>query len=107
MPNNELIKFCRYYHGGDKNPYEGKDQNKAMFWDIERYWLIESMKRSPNFSEALTMYLNCGLNDFSFDDGVPLTLKAEFFYRYAKTAYSLSDAVEPFKELYQREYRLK
>lgn len=104
MSENVLFKYCRYYRGGDKNPYEGKDQNKAMFWDIERYWLIQSMKQSPNFSEALTVYLNCGLNDFNFNDGVPLTLKAEFFYRYAKTAYSIRDAVEPFKKLYTTSY---
>lgn len=99
MPNNELIKFCRYYHGGDKNPYEGKDQNKAMFWIYERHWLQEASRKEPDFSLVLTDYLNRGLNDFSFDDGVPLTLKALLFNRFEQW-----NEGDGFEEWYKSEY---
>lgn len=101
MPNNELIKFCRYYHGGDKNPYEGKDQNKAMFWLYERHWLQEASQNTPDFSNELTEYLNLGLNDYRYDDGVPLTLKALLYNRYS---HWMSADVEAFKEFYENEY---
>lgn len=106
MENKELLKFCRYYKGGKINPYIGKDQNKAMFWEYERYWVLQS-KKDGAFSEALTDYVNNDLDQFNFNDGVPVTLKAVLFNRYAQTAYSLRDAVEPFKEFYKKEYLSK
>lgn len=106
MVDNGLIKYCRYYRGENKNPFSGITQNKAMFWDYERYWVIES-KRGNTFSEELTNYLNNDLDNFNFNDGAPVTLKAVLFNRYAQTSYSLRDAVEPFKEFYKKEYLSK
>lgn len=104
MSNKDLLRFCRYYRGEPKNPYEGRDQNKSAFWDYERFWVLEASKREPNFSEVLDNYIACGLNNFSFNDGVPMTLKALLFDRYAKTAISMREAAEHFKEFYVREY---
>ena len=106
MPNT-FIDMCRYYRGEKTNPYEGKSQNIANFWEYERAWVFESSKKEPNFSEMLTDYLNSGLYNFNYNDGVPITLKALLFNRYAVTAYSLSNAVEPFKKMYQNEYLSK
>lgn len=104
MSNNNFLRFCRYYRGEPKNPYEGKDTNEAAFWDYERFWVLEASKREPDFSEVLDNYLTWGLNDFSFNDGVPMTFKAMLFDRYAKTAFSMREAAEHFKEFYVREY---
>lgn len=106
MVDNGLIKYCRYYRGENKNPYSGINQNKAMFWDYERFWILDS-KREGAFSDMLTDYVNNDLDKFSFNDGVPINLKALLFNRYAQTAYSLRDAVEPFKEFYKKEYLSK
>lgn len=104
MLNKDLLRFCRYFRGGEHNPYLGRDPNKAMFWEYERYWALETSKKEPDFSEMLTNYVNSGLDNFSYDDGVPMTLKSLLFDRYAKTAFSMREAAEHFKEFYLREY---
>lgn len=48
MKKTELLKLCRYYKGEDKNPYEGKDQNKAMLWSYEQIWLKMAGEDTPN-----------------------------------------------------------
>lgn len=97
----DLLKFCRYYHGEKDNPYEG---NEAMLWDYERVWVREMMKDN-SFSEYLSDYLIYGLRDFSKFDHTPITLKALLFNRYARGAYSMQDAVEGFKDFYKIYYK--
>lgn len=41
MKESDLLQYCRYYKGERKNPYEGKEQNKAMLWMYERAWIHE------------------------------------------------------------------
>lgn len=96
-----FIELCRYFKGEEQNPYDGKDQNKAMFWEYERYWVLESSKREPNFSDMLTEYLNNDLLNFCFSDGVPTTLKSLLFNRYQKWNMS---GVNGFKDFYLNEY---
>ena len=108
---NDLLKFCRYYHGGDKNPYEGKDQNKAMFYCYEKAWIDLMTQSNENaeaerginnlISEYLTDYLNNGLVNFSFNDNVPLTLKALLFNRYQHWNMG---GIDGFKDFYLNEY---
>ena len=108
MKIEDLLKHCRYYHGEKKNPYEGKDQNKAMLWEYEEIWMHEYHRDTPAcdfFDEMLDEYDAAGLSDFRADDGVPVTLKALLFNRYAKTANSMADAVEPFKKFYEKYYQ--
>lgn len=97
----ELMKFCRLYKGESYNPYN-TDQNKASIWDYERAWLFESLKpSSPLLIANLEDYTSSGLALFNLHDGVPATLKATLFNRYAKTHHSLIDAAEPFKDFYK------
>lgn len=98
---NDLLKFCRYFKGENEKPFDGRNQNKGMFWEYERYWVLESSKRKPNFSDMLTEYLNNDLLNFSFSDGVPTTLKSLLFNRYQK--WNMSGA-EGFKDFYLNEY---
>lgn len=98
----ELIKFCRLYKGEVSNPYK-TDSSKAIIWDYERAWLFESVKpSSPLLIANLEDYTSSGLALFNIHDGVPATLKATMFNRYAKTHYSLIDAVAPFKDFYKK-----
>lgn len=95
------MKFCRLYKGEASNPYN-TDQNKAAIWDYERAWLFESVKPSSSLlREYLGDYISVGLALFSIHDGVPATLKAILFNRYARTHYSLIYAIEPFKDFYK------
>ena len=101
------LKLCRYYKGEATNPYDGIDQNKAMLWFYESFWVNE-MCRVQNevfvYAEYVDDYQRAGLGSFAANDNVPLSLKALLFNRYARTAYSMADAVEPFKEFYVMYY---
>lgn len=102
---SDLLKSCRFYRGESSNPYEGKDPNKAMLWFYEMGWVkMAESGKSPASSEMLRDYEFLGLKSFRADDGVPVSLKALLFNRYAKTAYSQRDAVEPFKAFYEKYY---
>lgn len=100
----------RYYKGEQNNPYEGKNQNEAMLWYYERFYkltMIEAKESGNPFEEYISDYIRIGLGDFQPSDGVPLTLKALLFNRYAKGSQSLADAVEPFKKFYVKHYKEK
>jgi len=82
MKESDLLQYCRYYKGERKNPYEGKEQNKAMLWMYERAWIHDTMaviaRGDANVSESrnLDEYVAVGLSDFENADGVPITLKS-------------------------------
>ena len=101
MKKEDLLKFCRYYHIETSCPYT--DNVKAMLWDYERTW-VQDIRNDTDFNEVLTEYMNVGLRDFSETDDTPITLKAILFNRYAKTAYTMQDAVPGFKEFYKKYY---
>lgn len=50
----------------------------------------------------LSQYTAVGLTCFSTHDGVPITLKALLFNRYARTHYSPYEAAESFKKFYNK-----
>ena len=105
MNKNELLKSCRYYKGEAENPFDGVDQNKAMLWFYEMGWVKNAERGiSPASSDAIDEYERCGLRSFHSNDGIPLSLKALLFNRYAKTAQSMLDAIEPFKAFYKKYY---
>lgn len=101
MKQEDLLKFCRYYHGEASCPF--KDNLKSMLWDYERTW-VQDMKNDADFSDVLAEYMNVGLRDFSETDDTPITLKAVLFNRFAKTAYTMQDAVSAFKDFYKKNY---
>lgn len=106
MNKNELLKFCRFYKGEEDNPFEGIDQNKAMLWFYERSWFSTWLhKNGQRFDEMIADYVECGLAPFESKDGIPVTLKALLFNRYAQTAQSQRQAVEPFKAFFLKYYK--
>lgn len=106
MPEQGLPKFFRFYKGEKDNPFDGKDQNKAALWDCERSWNFDNMTNAGR--QILTEYIgelaSVGLAQFEKYDDIPVSYKALLFVRFAKTDYSLTDAVEPFKKLYAEYY---
>lgn len=113
MKRDDLLPFCRYYKDGEENPYEGKDQNKAMLWFYERAWIHDTLAivekgeagAAEDDGRVLDEYLAVGLSEFENMDDTPITLKALLFNRYSKgNMSSMSDCVEPFKEFYKRYY---
>lgn len=111
MSKESLLKFCRYYHGEKVNPFDGKDSEKSLLWLYEQSWVQELLnaakhdKPSAMLSEYIDDYISVGLKEFAKFDDTPVTLKAMLFNRYAKGAYSMSDAVDGFKDFYQKYYK--
>ncbi len=100
----------KYYKSEQTNPYEGRDQNKAMLWFYERCYKLTIVNAKYNdnpFEEYISDYIRSGLGYFEYSDGVPITLKAYLFNRYAKGSQSLAEAVEPFKKFYMEYYKEK
>ena len=77
----------------------------------EKDWLMSMLrgyenKDKPSIIDSyLTEYNLAGLSLFEMHDSVPVTLKALLFNRFAKTCYSMADAVKPFKEFYNEYYK--
>lgn len=103
----DLIQFCRYYKGEEENPYKGKDQNKAMLWGYEKAWISDNFSDNGKsiLAEYIEDYASVGLALFEMHDDTPASLKALLFNRFAKTSYSIIDAVEPFKKFYHQYYK--
>lgn len=80
MTREELIGKCKYYGGEEDNPFEGKDQNKAMLWFYEMSW-VEDTLNGYGFEERLWDYSASGLDQLAALDGIPKTLKARLFNR--------------------------
>lgn len=105
MTEEELIHFCHYYKGEKENPYNGKDQNKAMLWEYEQGWIFDTVRGSDKmFASMIDEYASVGLAMFNIHDNTPVSLKALLFNRYARGCWSMADAVEPFKEFYNKYY---
>lgn len=109
MKREDAILFCRYYKGEDKCP-PFHDPNKKALWEYERFWVGQKMKfngiKEDDYVSDGTLeeYMSAGLRQFQETDGVPITLKALLFNRYAKTSYSMETAVDGFKEFYLKHY---
>lgn len=95
------ISRCRYYYGEDNCPYSGVE---ACFWEYEQYWVnwhfegkIEVLK------ELVEDYKAYGHGRLQKDDGVPISLKAVLWNRWAKWVGSPSDR-EGWREFYLHEY---
>ena len=110
MTRQELIAQCRYYKGEEENPFEGVDQNKKMLWFYEQAWIFDMMRyyeagnEREAFRNEIAEYNGYGLKDFCVSDGIPVTLKALLYNRYAKGSFSMADAAQHFKTFYRKYY---
>ena len=94
-----MMQFFRYFKNENENPFEGKDQDKAMLWFYERCYAF--MCDDKDQIEEYRGYVK----DFREDDGVPEGFKALLFNRFMKTAYSVVDEIPAFKSFYEKYYR--
>ena len=92
------MQFFRYFKNENENPFEGKDQDKAMLWFYE-----QSYASMGDDKEQIEEY-RCYVKEFREDDGVPEGYKALLFNRYMRTAYSVSNEIPAFKAFYEKYY---
>ena len=94
--NRDLLLFCRYYKGQNKNPYEGKDEENL--WEYEKFWYENTINEDSSFDYFLSEYIRAGLADFCKYDNVPITLKSVLYNRYAQ--HNEMFKIEEYKEWY-------
>ena len=87
-----LQRYCKYF-----GVPGGADSNTAASFYEERW-----VREGGIF--PLDVYVEYGLRDFSFDDGVPITLKAMLFDRYASSNGFYPTIAEMFKAWSKRFY---
>lgn len=100
MKKEDLLKYCRYYHGEDK--CKSTDADVQMLFKIERAWVDMMCSIDGDFRRFLDNYIEAGLKDFNVTDDVPVTLKAVLFNRF--TQYNDRVDVNAFKQWYKKHY---
>lgn len=96
MKKDDLIKFCRYYKGGEELVH-----TQAPFWHYEKKWVEFSLTDKELLGDMLVEYYAYGLRRFCQFDDTPITLKALLFNRYS---HWLGENIEGFKKWYIKEY---
>lgn len=107
MKNDNLLKFCRYYHGEKTVPNKIKvSQNDTAFWETEKKWVELTLDGDAVLGDILDEYLEAGLRDFAQTDDTPATLKAMLFNRYGYWlgGHGLHEDAAAFKKFYTAEY---
>lgn len=107
MKKEELLKFCRYYHGESAVPDRLKvSQNDTAFWETEKSWVERTLKNDESLGNMLDDYLEAGLREFAQTDNTPATLKAMLFNRYGYWlgGYGLLEDAAAFKQFYTSQY---
>lgn len=59
----DLLKYCRYYHGEDK--CKSTDADVQMLFKIERAWVDMMCSIDGDFRRFLDHYIEAGLKDFN------------------------------------------
>lgn len=104
MAANDLLKFCRYYKGEDKCPF---DDERTTLWYYERAWYLDFTKnKSPILEEYTNEYILAGLKDLDKYSEIPISLKALLFNRFRKDSYNdLYEDAKRFEKFYNEHYK--
>jgi hypothetical protein len=97
----DLIKQCRYYHGEEENPFEGKDQDKALLWFYESCWVQMASEETPNDSLIeYCDYLRVSIPEYLNNDYAPMSYKVLLLDRYCH----FGAGENGFRELFSKYY---
>lgn len=80
MTEEELHKLCRYYKGGDQNPFE-MDNPRYTFWEIEKTWaklVANDPHRSSKYLVPFLLAFDGGLPGFPVDETIKATMYEHF-----------------------------
>lgn len=100
MAKEELLKFCRYYHGEEN--CKCSDPEVQTLCKIEKMWVDSMSAEDSDFDALLDDYITNDLTSFCETDNVPVTLKALLFNRF--TQYNDRIDVDAFKIWYKQHY---
>lgn len=109
MKAKDYIRFCRYYKGEPKCPFN--DGDAAAFWDYEKVWAelnSDEMNGREYLADMIDVYGSAGLALFEIHDDTPVSLKALLFNRYCKwNSASIYECADGFKTFYKDRYYSK
>jgi len=77
-----LYKMCRYYKGGDQNPFE-VDNPRYTFWEIEMTWfklVANDTHRSSKYLVPFLLAFDGGLPGFPVEDTLKATIYEHFIH---------------------------
>lgn len=80
MERESLIKQCRYYKGEAENPFDGQENNDALFWFYEQRWVELTIQQDSYLQWMSDEYARRGLADFHAE--IPIGLRAILYNRY-------------------------
>ncbi len=82
MTEEERYKLCRYYKGGDQNPFEVNDQ-RYTFWELEETWfklVANDFSRSSKYIVPFLLAFDGGLPGFPIDETLKATMYEQFIH---------------------------
>ncbi len=77
------LKYCRYYKD-DGSSQLNRPGDNTSFASYEFAWIVDEIANPLSISSLLSEYFAYGHEFFNMNDGVPITLKATLFNRWAK-----------------------
>lgn len=82
MTEEARIKKCRYYKGGNQNPFEVNDQ-RYTFWELEYSWfklVANDYDRSSKYMVSFLLDFDGGLPGFKIDETLKATMYDQFVH---------------------------
>ena len=82
MTEESRFSLCRYYKGGDQNPFEVSDL-RYTFWEIEETWfklVANDTSRSTKYIVPFLLAFDGGLPGFPVDETLKATLYEHFVH---------------------------
>lgn len=92
MTEEERYKLCRYYKGGDQNPFEVNDQ-RYTFWGIEETWfklVANDFSRRAKYVVPFVLAFDRGLPGFPIDESLKATMY-EYYLHFGGSKDSFGD----------------
>lgn len=106
-PQTYYIVKCRYYHGEEECPFVKGLNNDHLLWFYEQKWVeYHCPEHIADLQEMVEDYKAYGHGQFQKEDGVPVSLKALLWNRWAKWVSSPSDS-KGWHEFYLHDYLKK
>ena len=96
LTREELLKFCRHYDPATP------DEDLDLMASYEKRWIEFTLDDPEYITRLVEAYVQEGLEDFNTDDGVPISMKALLFGRFAYWQFHYT--AEDFKDWYRETY---
>lgn len=81
--NETLIPVCKYYKGGDKNPFDQKTIAYS-FWELEWMWVNMAYGTDANLEYTEDYLIDFGMSLENISSNIPLSLKSFMYFQHCQ-----------------------